>query len=129
MKLENPDWKTNPVGGVHRQAFSGPQLELIELVLWNIIQVNPLLSLKEILKTLNVCGFSTNRTWLSNKFAAWRWSFRKPSFKQTHKYRPQNIEYYARYMAWVSTIPWVKLKFLDESSFSSRGEIFIVFAN
>ena len=53
-------WKINTVGGICRQAFSGSLLKLIECILWNMIQINPLLSIKEILKILEICGISTN---------------------------------------------------------------------
>ena len=88
-----------------------------------MIQINPLLSIKEILKILEICGISTNQTWLCNKFSSWCWSFKKPSFKQINKYNPKNIDYYGRYMAWISKLPWIKLKFLDESSFVSKGNL------
>jgi len=121
LKVQKSNWKIGKIGGIRRSAFSKSKLELVELILWTLIQINPLLTLKEILKTLKLGGISTNRTWLIRKFSSWCWSFKKPNYKQINKYTSTNIEYYGRFIVWISDIPWIHLKFLDESSFASHG--------
>lgn len=57
---------------------------------------------------------------LSKLFRSWRWSWKKPEFKQLHKYTPKNIEYYATYLTSIREIPLHKLKFADECHLVSR---------
>ena len=118
LKVQKSNWKTGKIDGIKRSAFSKSKLELVELILWTLIQINSLLTLKKILKTLKLGGISTNKTWLIRKFSSW-WSFKKPNYKQINKYTSTNIEYYGRFIVWISDIPWIHLKFLDESSFAS----------
>ena len=99
----------------------------VQNLLWQIVQCNPLFRLNEILQTLEFCGIETNKTWLSRQFKAWHWTFKKPSYKQKFKYTKDNILHYTRYMHWASGIPWIHLKFVDESSFSSRVHRLVLF--
>src|SRR5690349_20134467 len=64
-------------------------------------------------------SFNVSMMWISRTFKAWRWSFKKPDYKQLQKYSWKNIEYYGIYLAAVQEIPWAKLKFADEGHFKS----------
>ncbi len=66
-------------------------------------------------------GVHVSRMWLSRMFRRWRWSFKKLNHKHIHKYTPQNIEYYGQYLTYIRTVPMNRIKYLDESSFASRG--------
>ena len=68
-------------------------------------------------------GYNVNLMFISRAFKKWRWSFKRPSFEQLHKYTRDNVLYYAVYQQQVKAIPWRHLKFADESHFSSRGSL------
>jgi hypothetical protein len=67
------------------------------------------------------CGVVVSRSWLSRMFRRWRWSFKKISHKHIRKFTPQNIQYYGLYLINIRTIPMHNIKYIDESSFDSRG--------
>ncbi len=66
-------------------------------------------------------GVSVSRSWLSRMLSRWRWSFKNLNHKHVHKFTAHNIAYYGQYLTHIRNIPMTHIKFLDEASFSSRG--------
>lgn len=71
-------------------------------------------------------GAPISRDWISRMFKRWRWSFKKISHKHIRKFLWPNIYYYAHYLVHVQNMQMGRIKFVDEASFSSRGEHIIM---
>lgn len=68
-----------------------------------------------------------NISYIQQIFRRWRWHAKIPAVKQIQKYSSENINHYLRFVHYfhtnrrytlgIVTIPWEKLKFLDEVHF------------
>jgi len=65
-------------------------------------------------------GYDCEREFIRRIFKAWRWSWKKPAYKQIQKYTPENIERYNAYGAWILEQDLKKIKFMDEVHFVSK---------
>ena len=63
-----------------------------------------------------------SRSWLSRMLHRWRWSFKNINHKHVRKFTTHNIMYYGNYLINIQSIPLHRIKFIDEASFSSRGQ-------
>ena len=70
---------------------------------------------------LSRIGIAPSRMWLSRMLKRWRWSFKNINHKHVRKFMQHNILYYGQYLVNIRTIPMDRIKFIDEASFSSRG--------
>ncbi len=122
-KVQNPQYRDKPWGGPRRARFSVPDRAALHLALFRLCKARPLSRLMEFRQAL----VAQNPLWrLSNSqlsviFRRWKWSFKKPHRYQYLKYTRENINYYITYIHAVAGIPWVRMKFLDEGHFASRG--------
>jgi len=57
---------------------------------------------------------------LSRIFLSWRWSWKRPDYRQLKKYTNVNISYYFTYVMSILSLPRDKLKYADESHFVSK---------
>jgi hypothetical protein len=67
------------------------------------------------------------REYIREIFKQWKWSWKKPSFKQLQKYTPDNLEKYAAYVKWIPLQDLSKLKFMDEVHFVAKGMLCAMF--
>ncbi len=51
----------------------------------------------------------------------WKWSWKKPAYKQLLKYTPENLRRYQDYVNWIAEQDLTKLKFMDEVHFVAEG--------
>lgn len=123
-KFLDPSYHPKSWGGRYRQhRFQ----VAIHIALFHLCKQNSTYNLREFrtkLRELNP-NWNISLSTLSRIFKSWRWSFKKPDRYQYLKYRRENIERYVAYLAGIDDIPWIRLKFLDESKFISKGKYFI----
>jgi hypothetical protein len=94
--------------------------------IWDEVTKNPTLRGKEIqLLIFQRFRKLVSRSWICRLFKRWRWSFHSLKVEQVQKYRPDNVAYYGTYLESILQIPWVKIKYCDESHFISKGLIFL----
>ena len=102
-------------GGIRRRKFKPDEMARLKAWLWLHCQNSPLATLAQFCNLLAEDGYQVNRMFVSRIFRKWRWSFKKPSIKQIHKYKPENMIYYVQFVHWVETIPWKSFKYFDET--------------
>jgi len=56
---------------------------------------------------------------LPDDFLICRW--KTPEIKQVNKYTPKNMDYYSKFLFWISNVEPERVVFLDESHFSPKG--------
>jgi len=71
-------------------------------------------------KALHKGGFDCHREFVRQIFKSWKWSWKKPSYKQLQKYTPENIRRYYAYADWIVEQDLSKLKFMDEVHFVTK---------
>jgi len=94
-------------------------MDLWEL-LWTYCQQKPTARIPRYVRIASEAGYEVNEMYISRTFKEWRWSFKKASHEQLQKYTQSNISYYLQFVSSIQSIPWCKLKFLDESHFKSK---------
>ena len=70
-----------------------------------------------------------SRSWVSRMYKRWRWSFKNVSHKHLRKYLWPNLLRYSRYLVQIRGIQQARIKFMDEASFSSRGNSHYAFTH
>ncbi len=110
-------------GGTRKTKFILSEQASLEAILFLVVQQYPLATLNEFTVYLKEYDFDVNRMFLSRIFKKWRWSFKRPSVKQWHKYKPENLIYYSKYVHAIKDIPWCKLKYFDETHCRPRGKL------
>lgn len=109
-------------GGARNWKYSPQARKYLEEVTWTYARRRPTSRLIDYVCNAQRHGFvDTNRMFFSRLFKSWRWSFKRPQAKQTHKYSIPNIIHYVEFLLFARTVPWEKLKFLDEAHFISKG--------
>lgn len=108
-------------GGARNIKYTREEYQHIHLILWARCKQKPDTNLLEYQQLLASHSFLLSKTTLSRIFKSWHWSFKMAGVDQLNKYTPQNIAYYVGYVQEVAEIPWGKLKYIDESHFSSKG--------
>ena len=95
-------------------------------MLWDVNKTNPTSHIQSICQELHeYTGLNVSATYVKNVFKKWRWSWKKPQFKQINKYSIKNISYYADFLSWLYSVPNIRqVKFLDEVHFMSKGVTF-----
>ena len=66
-------------------------------------------------------GYNVSVSTIRRIFKRWGWSYKSPSVVQLQKYSLSNLCYYFNYLMDVATIPYSKIKFLDECHFAHRA--------
>lgn len=94
------DFHSLPHGGNLYSAsrFSDPQTKLrLSAFLWWQCQRKPTTKLKEYCrKVQQFLNLKVSVTTIRRIFRSWRWTFKKPDYKQIQKYSNENISYYFR---------------------------------
>jgi len=119
-KYNDRTFHSNPHGEPRNFKYSEEDLIIIQALLWQHAKKNPCLSIKDHQSLFKEAGFLISQWYIGSIFRGWRWSWKVPAIKQIHKYSPQNIEKYLRYVAWKENILWSKMRFLDEAHFAAR---------
>jgi hypothetical protein len=70
-------------------------------------------------------GCAINRSWVCRMYKRWRWSFKNTNYKHIHKYQWANIHLYGHYLVYTRSLQMMRIKFMDEASFSSRSQFII----
>jgi len=98
----------------------------VPLLTWRVIDDNvivcrrTLYSMSSLLSSRFQC--SITRSWVCRMYKRWRWTFKNTSQKHIHKYLWSNLVLYGRYLVYIRSIQQRRIKFMDESSFSSRSK-------
>jgi len=108
-------------GGRRHSKFDAQTQVEIEQLIWFLVLDNPLMAAHEYVVALAAVGVVVNASWVNRVFKRWGLSWKKPIYKQINKFTMDNILYYAEYVYAVGMLPWVSLKFCDESHFESRS--------
>jgi len=120
-KHSDPTFHTGPWGGSRGNAHFGPLAEmLLHVLLWQEIKADPLRTVCQFGCVLRDNGWDVSDSWVQRCFARWGFSLRKPNYKNINKFKATNIIYYCSFTMEVVTLPWLSLKYLDESSFDTR---------
>jgi hypothetical protein len=93
---------------------------LVQHILWLQVQQHPSWNIPNHVGALNASGVAVNCGFVARIFQSWGWSWHKPTHTQIRKYSAANVEYYAVWIVLILSIPWIRLKFLDEAHFVSR---------
>ena len=108
-KESDPTHHLSSHGGRRNSKYQDSLQLLLEVLLWIHCTDYPQSTLQEYCEAVLEYGFEVNRMYLSRIFRKWRWSFKKPTIKQIHKYRIDNIHYYGTFLTSITQIPWVRL--------------------
>jgi len=107
-------------GGRRYSKWTEEQRFALHLLIWEEAKTNPTNTLSDYVRVATQRGFDTNTKYVARVFKSWRWSFTRPSTTQWHKYTPENLAYYGDYLCFSRSIPWGRLKFVDEAHFHRR---------
>ena len=97
-------------------------MAIIHRLLFTWAKEDPLQKIIEYVEKLEVAGFSCSREFVRQVFVSWRWSWKRPSYKQIEKYTSRNIIYYIQFLSWINQQDPIKLKYMDEVHFVSKGK-------
>ena len=98
----------------------------IRYILWLSVLCDPTQHISDYLIILKNQGIECS-SWVVRKvFQEWRWSWKKPCYKQLNKFTSSNIEYYRTFQLWISFQDKRKLKFMDEVHFMSASNFFLI---
>ena len=124
-KYSNKEFHSDSHGGARYSKFSDEERFLLESKLWECVKSHPCWSISEFVDFITEeAQYDVNDQFIRRIFKGWRWSWKKSDAKQPQKYSLGNINYSIDYNLWVRTVPFQKLKFLDESHFNSKGMFF-----
>jgi transposase len=120
-KVQNPTFRSSSHGGLRRPVWDSETRSRLEMSVWMSISENPFLGLKDLQrKVLDSTQISVSKTWLRKLFKKWRWSLKKPDWKQLQKYSQENVAYYLQFVKWIQNLPsWTNVKTFDEAHFRS----------
>jgi hypothetical protein len=105
---------------VRNVKFTIAQHKKIRAYLWVLCKEDPTRHLNDYVHELAEIGFSVSTEFVRQIFIGWKWSFKKPSYKQMLKYTKDNMKRYKDYIEWIALQDLKKLKFLDEVHFVSK---------
>lgn len=103
---------TRTIAGIVREVF------LLTLHLVSMTYVKTILAVLDITYVSILCRKPSNLK-LIPYFLGCRWKV--PETKQRNKYTDANMAYYATFLSWLHMTDPGKLKFIDESHFSTKG--------
>lgn len=107
---------------MHRNyKFSEVDHQCIRALLWLAVNEDPTRKLNEFVRELHEAGYNCSRETVRCIFHEWRWSWKRPSFKQLNKYTEANIERYQNYIDWILEQNLLHVKFVDEVHFVNKG--------
>jgi len=121
-KVLSASFHSKPHGGKQysRKKISDVY-QLLCAFLWWRCQYNPTTRLPEYRKEVwEKLRIDVSVPTLSRIFLSWRWSWKRPDYRQLNKYTTENISYYFTYVMNIISLPCDKLKFADESHFVSK---------
>jgi hypothetical protein len=103
--------------------FTEQQHQQIKTILWLEVRIDPTQSISSYVRGLHRRGFLCSREYVRRIFHQWRWSFKKPTYRQLQKYTVRNQEYYFGFLIWLASkrAEWQHFKFMDEVHFVSSG--------
>jgi hypothetical protein len=107
--------------------FAAIDILRMKALLWISVKQNPTQKLADYVKELSKQGFNVSREFVRRIFVSWRWSWKKPSFKQLAKYSRKNVEYYHSFLSWIVLQDLHKIKFMDEVHFVAKGTSITLF--
>jgi len=120
QKIDDPFFHPGPWGGFRALKFGNVGDKLVQHILWVQVQQHPSWNIPHHVGALTAAGVDVNCGFVARIFQSWGWSWHKPTHTQIRKYTPANVEYYSVWIVLILSIPWIRLKFLDEAHFVSR---------
>jgi len=110
----------NSHGGNRNPKLTEFEHQKIRGLLWLLAKEDPTRKLRSYVEEVNKNGFSIGREFVRKIFKEWQWSWKKPSYKQLHKYLPSNLRRYKEYVEWIGNQDLKKIKFMDEVHYVSK---------
>lgn len=98
----------------------------LQSILAKEVEIDPCRSQQQLALALGHYGVAVERDYVQRSLEHMGISYKAVSNKNELKFSMENIIYYADYMSWVRSVPWIRLKFMDECSFESRSECLCV---
>jgi hypothetical protein len=87
-----------------------------------MVKDKPTQHIGDYVQELQQNGYDCHREFVRMIFKSWRWSWKRPSYKQLQKYTTRNLQLYDAYEAWIKQQDLSKIKFVDEVHFVSKGK-------
>jgi len=116
----HPQWH----GGFRWQKYTSDEWARIKTATWNAVTADPCRRLVDYLKTVQETVTFPNkevsRDDLQLIFKEFQWTFKRPDWKQLHKYDEENLARYAAFLRWIAFANPAEVHFLDEAHFMSR---------
>ena len=140
-KIRHPSFKAKQHGGkrydrfltanlLRYQKFTDEEVRFIKGFLKATIKWNPTQHIQEMVSDLGKLGYKVSASYVARIFQKWRWSWKKPEYKQLNKCTHKNIQYYISYLRWLhSKSTWDNIKFLDEVHFVPKGNSLLLNSN
>ena len=72
------------------------------------------------MKQLIHYDFFVHESFVASIFKQWHWIQKRPTHQQIQKYSITNIQWYWQHITGILTVPYKKLKYLDEAHFVSK---------
>ena len=126
-KILVKNYKCGKQGGARKFKFTKDESTALNFLIRKKLLAQPQASFNDIISYVKRFNYDINKPYLTRLLKKWRWSSKLSSEEQIQKYSISNIEYYADYLLEISSIPWYKLKFLDESHFRASGKWLLAF--
>jgi len=121
-KYIRQDFHPKKHGGIRRATFCKNELEIVQGVLISVLRVFPYIDLVGLVQFLCIYFYRhVTRSVVQRLLKKLRWSWRIPTKVQINKFSQQNLLRYAVYIDSIQSIPWDKLKFMDEAHIVSRS--------
>jgi transposase len=110
-------------GGNRESQWQSKMRQRLEAKLQGIVKQNPLLNIRELAHDV---GHGVNAMWVWRALRRLGISLKLIEYHNTNKYSLRNTIRYWKWLHRIHLIPWNKLKFADESHFTSRGNYILL---
>lgn len=116
----NPFFHAMTHGGNRSTRWTATMRAKLVTKLGRVVDAHPLYNRRELAVAV---GHGVNAMWVWRTLRQLNITLKLVEYHNTNKYSLHNTIRYHRWLCRVHTIPWVNLKFADESHFTSRGNI------
>jgi hypothetical protein len=119
-KYRNPGFHAGELGGARNFIFTADGQVFAEALLWNEVRGNPYRTNTAFARALVGLGLPIDRKWVARVFKSWKYNTKNVKYKNILKFHINNIAYYVIYVTMIRTLPFLRLKYLDEARFVSK---------
>jgi len=92
------------------------------------VQADPVRTRQQFAHSLVKFGIRIDRHFVGRVFSKWNVTTKRVGWKSWLKFTASNLRYYADFVTAVRLIPWHRIHYLDESSYSDRSAFSCLFA-